>query len=207
MLLEYCAHGTLFDLIEEKCAAGLSGISDERELYKIVNDVANGLRALHSQQIAHRDVKIENVLKGHDQNWKLCDFGSCTKKHWTAKEVKEMKDVILDEINKMTTPIYRAPEQCDLFKNTPIDTKVDIWALGCLMFTLMYHRPPFDETSRLAQINGKYFIPHSPPYSTECISLLQGMLEINPAKRLSAQQVYETTLTLSGNVEQTYQFG
>ena len=44
LLLEYCPHGTLFELIEEKCKIGLPGISDERELYKIINDVSNGLR-------------------------------------------------------------------------------------------------------------------------------------------------------------------
>ena len=78
-LIEYCPNGTLFDLIESKCQIGLNGITDEQELYKVLNDVANGLRILHQNQIAHRDIKIENILKGSDQFWKICDFGSCTK--------------------------------------------------------------------------------------------------------------------------------
>lgn len=78
MLLEYCPNGTLFDLIEEKCKIGLKGITDEKELYKIINDISNGLRLLHAKNISHRDIKIENVLRGEDQFWKICDFGSCS---------------------------------------------------------------------------------------------------------------------------------
>lgn len=78
ILLEYCANGTLFDLIESKCKLGLDGISDEAELYKILNDISNGLRLLHGKSVAHRDLKLENVLLGADSNWKICDFGSCT---------------------------------------------------------------------------------------------------------------------------------
>ena len=85
MLLEYCAHGTLFDLVEEKCKMGLNGIMDEEELYKIINDISNALRYLHGKGISHRDIKIENVLKGHDQKWIVCDFGSCTEVQYTEQ--------------------------------------------------------------------------------------------------------------------------
>ena len=78
MLLEYCPHGTLFDVIEEKCKMGLFGITNETELVQIIYDIANGLRYLHKRKIAHRDLKIENVMKGNDGKWKICDFGSCT---------------------------------------------------------------------------------------------------------------------------------
>lgn len=77
-MLEYCPNGTLFDFIESKCKHGKDGISDEAELYKILNDISNGLRVLHGKSIAHRDLKIENVLQGEDLKWKICDFGSCT---------------------------------------------------------------------------------------------------------------------------------
>ena len=80
LLLEFCPHGTLFDLIEQKCKLGLSGIEDEEHLLKIMNDIAKGLEYLHSQSISHRDIKLENVLLAADGVWKICDLGSCTLK-------------------------------------------------------------------------------------------------------------------------------
>jgi len=68
----------------------------------------------------------------------------------------------------MTTPIYRAPEQIDLFKGYKINHQVDIWALGCIMYTLMYHKPPFLEGEKLSQINGSFQIPRLPVYSIFC---------------------------------------
>ena len=46
MLLEYCPNGTLFDLIEENCKKNLAGIKDEGHLFKIINDISNGLKIL-----------------------------------------------------------------------------------------------------------------------------------------------------------------
>ena len=47
VLMEYCPHGTLFEVIEENCKLGQAGIQCETELLKIVYDVSNGLRFLH----------------------------------------------------------------------------------------------------------------------------------------------------------------
>ena len=150
LLLEYCPNGTLFDLIEQKCKLGFEGISDEAELYKILKDISNGLRCLHERSISHRDLKIENVLQGEDSKWKLCDLGSCTTQQFNSQLAMADRETVRDEIEKVTTPIYRAPEQLDLFKGYKINTKVDIWALGCIMFTLMYHKPPFEDGQKLA---------------------------------------------------------
>lgn len=83
---------------------------------------------------------------------------------------------ILEEIEKVTTPIYRAPEQIDLYKGARIGCPVDIWALGCVMFTLMYHRPPFQEGEKLAQVNANFKIPNHVNYSPGCIRFMQSML-------------------------------
>ena len=84
LLLEFCPHGTLFDLIEQKCKLGLSGITDEECLLKIINDISKGLVYLHNQSISHRDLKLENVLQAQDGTWKICDLGSCTNKQYNS---------------------------------------------------------------------------------------------------------------------------
>ena len=137
-------------MIEEKCKLGFGGITNEGQLLKVINDIANGLRHLHRYSVSHRDLKIENVLKGKDNNWKICDFGSCTSSQYNDKLMQVDREALNEELEKVTTPLYRAPEQLDLFKGYRINQKVDIWALGCIMYTLMYHRPPFDEGQKLA---------------------------------------------------------
>lgn len=65
------------------------------------------------------------------------------------------------------------------------------------MFTLMYHRPPFLEGEKLAQINGSYRIPKFPEYSEFCTKLLKAMLTVDPAQRASAEQVFTATQNLT----------
>jgi len=103
------------------------------------------------------------------------------------------REAVQEEIEKVTTPLYRAPEQLDLFKGYRINQKVDIWALGCIMYTLMYHKPPFEDGQKLAQINGKYRMLSDPHYSDYCKSLLRAMLELDPDRRPSAQQIFDAT--------------
>lgn len=88
----------------------LPGIKDEAYLFKIINDIAKGLRILHEKKVAHRDLKLENIIRGEDQNWKICDFGSCSS--WIHQDNISQKDLVMvfDEIEKVTTPLYRAPE-------------------------------------------------------------------------------------------------
>ena len=205
MLLELCPCGTLFDIIEQNTNKNLEGITDEPLLFKIINSIANGLRTLHSNQVAHRDLKIENVLKSQDGQWKLCDFGSCTVRQYNKKLTGQERERVEEEIEKVTTPIYRAPEQLDFFKGYKINEKIDIWALGCIMYTLMYHKPPFEPGQKLAQINGKFQIPPNPPYSTYCKSLLSAMFQLNPDQRPSAQQIWRATqLDPSRNLDLPY---
>ena len=91
----------------------------------------------------------------------MCDFGSATTEvfapdnSWTANK----RSLIEDEMAKHTTPMYRAPEMLDLYSNNRIDTQVDMWALGCVLFVLCFNKHPFEDAAKLRIINGKYQIP------------------------------------------------
>ena len=64
-----------------------------------------------------------------------------------------------EEMAKQTTPMYRAPEMLDLYNNFRIDTKVDIWSLGCVLFLLCYNKHPYEDAAKLRITNAKYQIP------------------------------------------------
>lgn len=81
--------------------------------------------------------------------------------------------MIAEDIDKCSTPIYRAPELIDLYSGYQINEKVDVWSLGVILYSLMYFKTPFLPGEKLAQINASYNIPDQPIYSAKLISVLK----------------------------------
>jgi AP2-associated kinase len=129
---------------------------------------------MHSKTppVTHRDLKIENVLLA-DGLFKLCDFGSCTTEVVPPKalSVQEIRK-IEEEIAKFTTLQYRAPEQCDLYQRRGLNEKVDIWALGVLLYKLCFYITPFEESGKMGIMSGIVNIPSHPTYSQEMKNLI-----------------------------------
>ena len=94
------------------------------------------MNALHTQaNLAHMDIKLENILVGSDGNLKLCDFGM-------------VESVDSDLIKRQGTEMYMAPEIIDkrhgeTYRGVP----ADIFALGVLLWILAFGTPPFAEAS------------------------------------------------------------
>ncbi|KAJ3259337.1 hypothetical protein HK103_002535 [Boothiomyces macroporosus] len=80
---------------------------------------------------------------------------------------------------------------CDLYQKKGLNEKVDIWALGVLLYKVMYYTTPFEETGKMAILNGRYIIPTLPIYSDDLKSLVRMMLEVDPERRPDIYQVYE----------------
>lgn len=91
-------------------------------------DITKGLSYLHKSDppIIHRDIRVSNVLLGGDGNYKICNFGNCTKKSYSMITEDELGRIQSD-INNHTRVEYRAPEQLDLHAGFPINEKVDVW--------------------------------------------------------------------------------
>ena len=77
---------------------------------------------MHSLGIAHRDLKVENILvsknsSGEGLEFKLGDFGSATKEHSIDFSTSSKKDIgkFLERIEKQCTHMYRAPEMLDQY--------------------------------------------------------------------------------------------
>lgn len=166
---------------------------EEKQLLLMFRDICNAVYAMHclSPPMAHRDLKAENLLLGSDGQWKLCDFGSISFNHQRFEKAAEM-GVEEDIIRKHTTPAYRAPEMWDLYRRELINEKVDIWALGCLLYRMAYLKSAFDGDSKLQILNGNYRIPDVPKYSSSITGLIQDMLNSSPEARPTAMQVWQT---------------
>lgn len=188
ILMELCEEGSLLDYVKKK-----QGLIMESEALEIVYNIANGLLAMHTAKpspIFHRDIKIENILKfGH--LYKICDFGSCTSEVFDPKIVDAIvKAEMFNTFEKNSTFYYRPPEMCDQYSNYIVNDKVDIWALGCVLYAVLFKVHPFQEAQKLTIISAQYSIPkEGKKYSDKMIDLIRVMLTPNPELRPSAKDI------------------
>lgn len=190
VLMDLCPGGSLADVIMKRSGRKIP----EKQVVDIMLQCSVGIQYLHSQSppIAHRDLKLENLLLGQDRKWKLVDFGSCT----TRAQVYKTKDEIAleeERIQKFTTSMYRAPEMADLHTHQLVNEKVDVWALGCILFTLIFLEHPFQEGGTLQIISGRYHMPE--PEERECsnyaVNVIKKCLTVNPKKRPDIEQLIQ----------------
>jgi AP2-associated kinase len=206
LLTEFYEGGGLNEALDRLRDQGRS--LDEPNLLRLFSQAVEAVAHLHSQTppIAHRDIKMENLLlqgslsqvaSGHGR-LVLCDFGSAT----TRAKVYEGRREILEEeerIQKTTTLAYRAPEMVDLYQRRCINEKVDIWSLGVLLYVMAFSKFPFDPSSPLAVLSGRYPMPPArvpglpvpPDYSSRLASLVACCLTVEPADRGNILQVRE----------------
>eukprot|EP00930_Biecheleria_cincta_P089900 TRINITY_DN79238_c0_g1_i1.p1 TRINITY_DN79238_c0_g1~~TRINITY_DN79238_c0_g1_i1.p1 ORF type:complete len:622 (+),score=125.46 TRINITY_DN79238_c0_g1_i1:124-1989(+) len=196
ILLELCSGGHLLDYQDAR-----NGKLSPKEVMEPFVQIVEGVRHLHSQNppIQHRDLKVENVLMGNDGKWKLCDFGSCSTQQVPATELSRPAMMNLqEEIEKTVTMLYRPPEMVDIDMNYrqgyAITTQVDLWMLGCILYTLAFYRHPFqDSATAMAIWNAKYFIPgdHPMAQSPKLCALIHWLLAPVPQERPSADRLIE----------------
>ncbi len=109
---------------------------------RLCQQIAAGLSAAHQKGVVHRDLKPNNVMAVLDslvpggERVKILDFG-------LAKVEKRAFDDSLttDRGMLMGTPVYMAPEQCR--GAAEVDGKVDVYALGIMLYEFLVGRPPF----------------------------------------------------------------
>ena len=187
ILMELCTDGSLLDHINN-----YQGDIPEQEALKIIKDICSGLNTMHSKNppIAHRDIKIENVLK-FGNTYKLCDFGSASTDVLNPNNVS--KQIIRDKFDiyeRNTTFMYRPPEMIDEYSKYIVNEKVDIWAVGCILFTILFKTQPFQDAQKLTICTGDYYMPkESEKYSEKIFDFIRLLLTPNPMNRPNVQQV------------------
>eukprot|EP00330_Aristerostoma_sp_ATCC50986_P000440 CAMPEP_0114579442 /NCGR_PEP_ID=MMETSP0125-20121206/3809_1 /TAXON_ID=485358 ORGANISM="Aristerostoma sp., Strain ATCC 50986" /NCGR_SAMPLE_ID=MMETSP0125 /ASSEMBLY_ACC=CAM_ASM_000245 /LENGTH=307 /DNA_ID=CAMNT_0001770171 /DNA_START=65 /DNA_END=985 /DNA_ORIENTATION=+ len=125
--LEYAAHGDLFEIVAN------GGPTGEKLARTLFHQLFNGIKHMHCQNIAHLDLKIENLLLTADLSLKVTDFDLSQK----------MDD---DKIEGRGTPGYRGPEvkngSCKLFD------AADVYSMAVILFVFMTGIPPYSEVDK-----------------------------------------------------------
>ena len=101
------------------------------------------------------------------------------------------RTMLEDELAKYSTPMYRAPEMLDTWSNYPVNQAVDIWAAGLVLYSICFNKHPFDDSNKLAIVNGNYKIPATDARYKMYHSLINSMLSLDPRHRPSAGHVLE----------------
>jgi len=126
MALELASGGELFDLIY------YTGALDEQLSRTFFKQIVAGVEAMHKENLAHRDIKPQNVLLTSDFQIKIADFGSS----------KRFRSDQLMKTSRVGTRGYQAPE---LLLQRGYTTKCDIFSLGVLLFVSLTKHPPFKQ--------------------------------------------------------------
>ncbi|CAH8461723.1 unnamed protein product [Dicrocoelium dendriticum] len=162
-------------------------------ILQIVYQTCRAVQHMHNQcpPIIHRDLKVDNLLLSEDFIIKLCDFGSASTTSYSPDHTWSslQRLSVQEELERFTTPMYRAPEMLDLYLNHPIGTASDIWALGCILFYLTCTYHPFEDSAKLAILNANYQLPTAPSDHTIFHNLIRQMLLINPTQRPNVTEV------------------
>ncbi|KAF6174514.1 hypothetical protein GIB67_004708 [Kingdonia uniflora] len=179
IVMELCEGGELFDRIVAR------GHYSERAAANVVRTIVEVVRMCHDHGVMHRDLKPENFLfanKKENAALKAIDFGLSV----FFQPGERFSEIV-------GSPYYMAPEV--LKRN--YGPEVDIWSAGVILYILLCGVPPFwDETEQgVAQaiIRGVIDFRRDPwPLVSESAkSLVRKMLQSDPRKRLTAQQVLE----------------
>lgn len=166
IILELCTQRSMMELHKRR------PIVTDYECRFYIYQILEGVRYLHDNQIIHRDLKLGNLFLNDKLNVKIGDFGLATQ----IKEKGERKRTLCG------TPNYIAPE---ILNKKGHSYEVDIWSIGCVMFTLLAGQPPF-ETKTLKDTYSKIRkCEYSLPQTLRRLpaELICRMLQSDPAKR------------------------
>ena len=153
---------------------------DEPEAKRIFTQILKGIEHCHSNDVAHRDIKLENLLMDETQNIKIIDFGFST----CMSAFKKIRIFC-------GTPSYMSPEI--VTRKEYSGPPADIWALGVLLYAMLCGTFPFrgatDKELYHRISHGLFTFPsHLSPSSK---SLISRMLIINPDERPTVKDVLD----------------
>lgn len=171
IVMEYAESGELFEHLRRRKALS------EEEARRLFRQIVSAVHHCHANGIVHRDLKLENILLDEKFNIKIADFGLSNVYH---------KDNVLDTF--CGSPLYASPE---IVHGKPYcGPEVDAWALGVLLFSLVYGSMPFnadDFCTLIKQISTAAF--HEPTVKSGASELIRWLLTADPSHRATVEDV------------------
>jgi calcium-dependent protein kinase len=173
---DYCRNGTLDTIVKVRKKQ-----MTEYELCNITKRILSGLNECHRNGVYHGDIKPSNIMMSRFADITLVDFGHS----------EETFSPLSGCFEKRGTPWYTAPE---IFEGH-YGFSPDMWALGIIMYVMMYKRHPYYEngshqssTSTMHNVltNKKLEFPSNSIFSDDAKNFVRQALDIDPAKRISA---------------------
>uniref|UniRef100_I3N028 Serine/threonine-protein kinase PLK4 n=1 Tax=Ictidomys tridecemlineatus TaxID=43179 RepID=I3N028_ICTTR len=175
LVLEMCHNGEMNRYLKNRRKP-----FSENEARHFMHQIITGMLYLHSHGILHRDLTLSNLLLTRNMNIKIADFGLATQltmpheKHYTL----------------CGTPNYISPE---IATRSAHGLESDVWSLGCMFYTLLIGRPPFDTDTVKNTLNKVVLADYEMPtfLSREAKDLIHQLLRRNPADRLSLSSILD----------------
>ncbi|KAL6049225.1 ATP-dependent RNA helicase DBP3 [Balamuthia mandrillaris] len=179
LVLEFVEGRDLFQLMYHSPSPTPEHISDndyirtfsEEEAKTVFRQLLSAVQCCHNNGIAHRDLKPENLILDERLNLKLIDFGLCL----PFDRRRPVRQAI-------GTLLYAAPEV--VTNRYYLGPEVDIWAMGVILFEMLYGFLPFDgwedeNPRRLCRAIARceFYFPSSPSLSYEVKDLISGILQ------------------------------
>lgn len=184
IVMEFAEAGDMYTRIRNQIK---EGYFQESVILDWFTQICLAIRYIHKKRILHRDLKSKNVFLTKNGLIKLGDFGIAKCLNFTLDIAKTM----------VGTPYYLSPE---MVRNEPYSFKSDIWSLGVLLYEMTCLRMPFDAKSlpmlSVLIIKGEYQpIPNM--YSKDLFLLIKSLLNTNPSKRPSIDEILKSPLIKS----------
>ncbi|XP_076123361.1 serine/threonine-protein kinase PLK1 isoform X2 [Alosa pseudoharengus] len=183
VVLEICRRRSLLELHKRRKAV------TEPEARYFMRQTIQGCQYLHNNRVIHRDLKLGNLFLNEEMEVKIGDFGLATRIEFDGERKKTL----------CGTPNYIAPE---VLCKKGHSFEVDIWSLGCILYTLLVGKPPF-ETSCLKETyvrikKNEYSVPrHISPVAA---ALIKRMLHAEPSLRPTIADLLTDEFFTSGYV-------
>lgn len=164
----------------------------EPEIRYYVRQIAEACLHLHNYKIIHRDLKLGNIFINDSMDIKLGDFGLATR----IDSENDRKYTLCG------TPNYLAPE---ILLKTGHSYQVDVWSLGCIVFTLAVGKPPFETTDLQDTYkrikDNQYHIPST--LSRPLSEFIESMLRADPTERPTMTSILNNPYLVNNYIPRT----